>query len=225
MEMRTEVGPIQNTEENTGRTPQSREHDAKCKMKRILRGKQKDQIEKDIVRYGKDILNSEELQQAYRQTHHTWSTVGEHTIRVAAASLLICYALRKIHVQTDISAVVEASLCHDLGILGRYEKYTSDKECMRQHPVDSVEVARGLVDDLSEKSAGIIERHMWPAGHSKAPNSIEGVIVSTADKYAALQDIVEGSAVKHTGVKIFARDLKSRTQAELAEFLSDWESA
>ena len=194
-------------------------------MNRIIHSKQKNQIEKDIVRYGKSILNSDELQAAYRQTHHTWSTVGEHTIRVAAASLLICYALRKIHVQTDISAVVEGSLCHDLGILGRDEKYASDKECKRQHPVDSVEVARELLADLPEKSADIIERHMWPAGHSKAPNSIEGVIVSTADKYAALQDIVEGSVVKQTGVKNFVRGFKSRTRTEQKELLSDQESA
>ena len=193
-------------------------------MNRLIHSKQKAQIEKDIVRYGKNILSSDELQKAYRQTHHTWSTVGEHTIRVAAASLMICYALRKIHVQTDVSAVVEGSLCHDLGILGRDEKYTSDKECKRQHPVDSVEVARELVDDLPEKSADIIERHMWPAGHSKAPNSIEGVIVSTADKYAALQDIVEGSVVKHTGVKNFVRELKSRTQTSFAELLPDKKS-
>ena len=61
----------------------------------------------DIERYGSDILNSDELQHAYDQTHHTWSTVGEHTLRVAAASLAICYALRKIHVSTDTSAVVK----------------------------------------------------------------------------------------------------------------------
>lgn len=155
----------------------------------------------DIERYGSDILNSDELQQAYDQTHHTWSTVGEHTLRVAAASLAICYALRKIHVSTDTSAVVKGALCHDLGILGRYDKYKSNKECSRQHPADSVEVARRLVEDLPEKTADIIERHMWPAGHSKAPNSLECMIVSVADKYAAIKDLVQGSEIKHTGIK------------------------
>ena len=154
----------------------------------------------DIERYGSDILKSEELQHAYDQTHHTWSTVGEHTLRVAAASLAICYALRKIH-------VVKGALCHDLGILGRYEKYKSNKECSRRHPADSVEIARKLVEDLPEKSADIIERHMWPAGHSKAPNSLECVIVSVADKYAAIKDLVQGSEIKHTGIKNKVHDL------------------
>ena len=96
----------------------------------------KKRYELDIERYGADVLDSEELQHAFQQTHHTWSTVGEHTLRVAAASLIICYALRKIHVRTDISAVVKGALCHDLGILGRDEKYSSRKECSRQHPTD-----------------------------------------------------------------------------------------
>ena len=75
------------------------------------------------------------------------------------------------------------------------------EECSRQHPLDSVEIARRLVEDLPEKSADIIERHMWPAGHSKAPNSLEGVIVSVADKYAAVKDLVQGSEIRHTGIK------------------------
>ena len=161
----------------------------------------KKRYELDIERYGADVLDSEELQNAFQQTHHTWSTVGEHTLRVTAASLIICYALRKIHVRTDISSVVKGALCHDLGILGRDEKYSSRKECSRQHPADSVSVARKLMEDLPEKSADIIERHMWPAGHSKAPNSLEGVIVSVADKYAAVKDLVQGSEIRHTGIK------------------------
>ena len=161
----------------------------------------KKKYKNDIEHYGGEILQSQELLSAYNQTHHTWSTVGEHTLRVAAASLAICYALHRIHVSTDTSAVVKAALCHDLGILGRHEKYRSKKECSRQHPIDSVEVARRLVEDLPEKSADIIERHMWPAGHSKAPNSLEGVIVSVADKYAAVKDLLQGSEIRHTSIK------------------------
>ena len=72
--------------------------------------------------------------------------------------------------------------------------------------MDSVEVARRLVKNLPEKSADIIERHMWPGGHSKAPNSLEGVIVSAADKYAAIKDLVQGSELRHTGVKNYIRN-------------------
>ena len=72
-------------------------------------------------------------------------------------------------------------------------------------------VARKLMKDLPEKSADIIERHMWPAGHSKMPNSLEGVIVSTADKYAAVKDLICGSEVKHTGIRNKVRGCFDRT--------------
>ncbi len=165
-------------------------------LKRI---KMKDRVDRDIERYGRDILQSAEMNRAYGQTHHIRSNLGDHTLRVAAASLVICYILRRIHIKTDIQAVVKGSLCHDLGMLGRHEKYQSNRECGRKHSADSVEVARELVDGLSDKTTGIIERHMWPSGRSKPPNSLEGVIVSAADKFAAGKDFVRGSGTGRDG--------------------------
>lgn len=171
------------------------------KQIREKRNNRKERIKNDIDSFGGDILSSDELKEAYDQTHHMWSTVGEHTLRVTASSVMICYALRKLGIKANIPAVVIGSLCHDLGILRRDEKYGSNKECYREHPADSVKVAKELVPDLTEHSADIIERHMWPGGSSKLPNSVEGMIVSVADKYAAVKDIVKGSEVKNTGVK------------------------
>ena len=171
------------------------------KQIREKRNNRKERIKNDIDSFGGDILSSDELKEAYDQTHHMWSTVGEHTLRVTASSVMICYALRKLGIKANIPAVVIGSLCHDLGILKRDEKYESKKECYREHPADSVKVAKELVPDLTEHSADIIERHMWPGGSSKLPNSVEGMIVSVADKYAAVKDIVKGSEVKKTGVK------------------------
>ena len=177
---------------------------------REKRENRKDRIKGDLMRYGSDVLKSEEMKQAFEQTHHQWSTVGEHTFRVAFSSVMICYALRKLNIKVSIPAVVVGALCHDLGILGRSEKFSSAKECSREHPKDSVEVAREIVNDMPEKAEDIIERHMWPAGESEAPNSIEGVVVSVADKYSAVKDIVKGSEVKNTGVKNYLRGEKQK---------------
>ena len=174
------------------------------------REKRKEKIRNDLERYGSMILHSEEMQQAYRQTHHTRSTVAEHTQRVAEKSLAICYALDKLHIQTDIPAVVAGSLCHDLGILGRDEKYDSDHECYRQHAVDSIEVARKLVEDMPEKTPDIIEHHMWPSLGSEAPKSLEGFIVSAADKAAAVEDFVRGSRTRPVGLKETVRNIRKR---------------
>ena len=182
-------------------------------MHRQIREKREDRkerIKNDLQRYGEDVLKSEEMKEAFQQTHHQWSTVGEHTFRVAFSSVMICYALKKLNFKVNIPAVVIGALCHDLGILGRDEKFSSGKECSREHPKESVAVARELVENMPDKAEDIIERHMWPIGQSKAPNSIEGAVVSVADKYNAVKDIVKGSEVKETGVKYYIRDEKER---------------
>ena len=169
----------------------------------------KEQIIKEIKTYGGDVLNSEEMRQAFGQTHHLWSTVGEHSIRVAIASVMICHALEKLHVKVDLPKVVVGSLAHDLGILGRKEKFDSAMQMSREHPKESVAVAREILDDLPKETEDIIERHMWSLGKSRMPNSIEGMIVSAADKYSSVADLVKGSQVKHTGVKNVARGVKN----------------
>ena len=192
-------------------------------LHRQIREKREDRYErvkKDLMLYGDDVLKSEEMKQAFAQTHHQWSTVGEHTFRVAFSSVLICYALRKLNIKVSIPAVVIGSLCHDLGILGRSEKYSSGREMSREHPRESVEVARSIVGELPEKTDGIIERHMWPLGESMAPDSIEGVVVSVADKYSAVKDIVKGSEVKHTGVRNRVLDEKEKIMGAIESGLT-----
>ena len=175
-------------------------HEGKARL-RQRREKKREQIRSELERYGSEILHSDEMREAFRQTHHTRSTVGEHTQRVAEKSLAICHALEKLHIRTDIPAVVEASLCHDLGILDRDAKFESEEQCLQQHPADSVAVARKLVEDLPDKTAEIIERHMWPGAGSKAPDSLEGIIVAAADKAAAVEDFVRGSKTMPTDWK------------------------
>lgn len=187
---------------------------------REKRENRKERIRNDIELYGGDVLHSEEMKQAYEQTHHMWSTVGEHTLRVAMSSVMICYALRKLNIKVNIPAVVIGSLCHDLGMLGRGEKYSSKKESHREHPKESVSVARDIVDDLPEEAEGIIEQHMWPIGDSKAPDTIESAVVSVADKYAAVKDLVKGSDVLNTGVKNQLREEKERI-LERIDIISD----
>ena len=186
---------------------------ASVSMQGNRKEEQQERIWEDLSHYGGRILNSDEMRQAFRQKHHTLSTVGEHSLRVARTSLKICYMLNRLHVPTDIQDVVTASLCHDLGILGRDEKYDSMKECSKQHPADSVEVANKLVGELSEKTTDIISRHMWPVGKSKPPNSLEAAIVSAADKIAAVEDFVQGYEEKRPGITGVVRELMKRQKS------------
>ena len=177
---------------------------------REKREDRRERIKSDLQEYGSEVLSSDEMKQAFDQTHHQWATVGEHTFRVAFSSVMICYALRKLNIKVSIPAVVIGSLCHDLGMIGRGSKYSSDREAVAEHPKESVAVAKEIVSELPEKAEDIIERHMWPLGDSKAPNSIEGAVVSVADKYSAVKDVVRGSEVKKTGVRNYVKGERDR---------------
>ena len=176
----------------------------------IDRAVSRERVIRDMERYGSEVLDSQEMQEAFHQTHHGWATVGEPSLRVTVTSLLICYALKRMNITVNIPAVVVGALCHDLGMVGLRDKYDSLKELNRAHPKESVQVARELVEELPEETEEIIERHMWPAGDSQPPNSIEGVVVSVADKYNSVKDIIKGSEVKHTGVKNVVRDRREK---------------
>ena len=176
------------------------------------RRRKEEQIREDLALYGSGILDSEEMRHAFGQKHHTLSTVGKHSLRVARTSLAICYALRRLNIPTDLPSVVTGSLCHDLGILGRDEKYASMKECSRQHPADSVELANRLVGELPEKTEDIISHHMWPVGGIRPPRSLEAAIVNAADKIAAVGDFVEGYEEQRPGVMGVVRELVKKKE-------------
>lgn len=176
---------------------------------REKREDRKERIRSDLELYGADVLQSDEMKQAYDQIHHKWSTLGEHTMRVAMSSVMICYALKKLHIKVNVPLVVIGALCHDLGMLDR-GRFSSMKESNLEHPKESVSVAKDILKDLPEEAESIIERHMWPIGESEAPDSLEGAIVSVADKYNAVKDIVKGSEVKNTGVKNYVQNEKEK---------------
>ena len=179
-------------------------------MIKVKRDDRKEKIKADIELYGHEVLESDEMKQAYDQTHHIWSTLGEHTLRVTATSVLICYVLRKLRINVSIPAVVIGALCHDLGMLDRGEKFASDKEAIRDHAEESVKCAREIVEDMPEEAEEIIERHMWPMGKTDAPSTVESVVVSVADKYTAVKDLVKGSDANDTGINNTVRRYKNK---------------
>lgn len=149
-----------------------------------------------ILTYGMDIMATPEFQRAFEQEHHYHTTVAEHSINVAVAGVIMCVLLGRMHIDYDLESVVQAALCHDLGIMGREEKYHSEFECCMRHPVESVEVARRIIPDCSERTLGAIETHMWPA-RPGCPKTVEGFVVTLADKHAAIMECAHRTTSYH----------------------------
>ena len=142
-----------------------------------------------LYKYGSDILQSEEFQKAFHQTHHKCMTVAEHSLGVALVSLRISEFLDRMHIPVKNRDLIIAALCHDLGILGRSDKYRNNVECCGRHPVDSLPIIREIVGD--EEYDEIIENavrcHMWPLTPIP-PRHREGLILTAADKVSSVME-------------------------------------
>ena len=153
-----------------------------------MSGKELDrEIGKEIARYGGDIIRTPLFQRGFSQTHHKVSTVADHTLNVTIASARLSRFLEKRNVSVKRGDVIKGALLHDLGIIGREEKYRNNYECGQCHAADSVKAARELFPDLDENVADIIEHHMFPITKTP-PKSREGAIVLLADKYCAVAE-------------------------------------
>lgn len=139
------------------------------------------------------IFGTTHFQKALSQKHHNFTTVALHTLGVTVTSLRLFYFLEMFGIELDKEALMKSALCHDLGIIGRDEKFSTNAECCRNHPIDSAEIARDIFPDLDEVTEDSIRTHMWPAC-ANAPSHAEGIIINIADKYCA---VIEGIAGKH----------------------------
>ncbi|MBQ1311402.1 MAG: HD domain-containing protein [Blautia sp.] len=155
------------------------------------KGKMNKIDEKDIcstiLKYGENVLSSDIFQQSSAQTHHVLGTVFDHTINVCAVSLWLARQLKERGVAVNEKDLVQAALCHDLGMIGRDSKYKDTLDSWKDHPKESARIARELIPDLSSEAEDMILSHMWPLS-GPAPRSNEGMLLCISDKYASMAD-------------------------------------
>ena len=156
-------------------------------LRRRRRTEKEAALSRKIRHYGGNILQSEAFRKGFSQTHHLHGSVSDHSLNVCIASARIGRLCQKLGIRVNEKELIQAALCHDLGMLAREEKYAGRRDSWRSHPEDSARIARELVPDLSPSAAEIIRTHMWPVS-GRFPRSREGLILTSADKYASLAD-------------------------------------
>ena len=144
----------------------------------------------DIIKYGHRILGSDLFAISFEQVHHKYTTVGEHTLHVAFKALDIAYKMQKKNKKVNIRYIVEAALGHDLGIIGRYEKFSNNIMCCYLHPKHSVEIIEAFIPDISFEVTTAIAHHMFPAT-PVPPTTLTGAILIMADKSATIGETVK----------------------------------
>ncbi|MBR0397217.1 MAG: HD domain-containing protein [Eubacterium sp.] len=150
---------------------------------------------RDIRRHGQDILRSELFQKAGNETHHLRSSVSDHSLYVSITGVRICHFLKHFGIRMNEKDLIQASLCHDLGMVGREDKYKTRRTAWRAHADESARLAKTVVPDINDTVKSMISTHMWPAS-GKRPETKEGAILTIADKYASIADWA-GVITKH----------------------------
>ena len=145
-----------------------------------------ERIKNIIVEYGADILRSEEFKTTFGQRHHKHMNVGDHTLSVAAVAVRLCL-LRNITDDATLKNVVTAALCHDLGIMGRSEKFSNNIQCYIRHPSDSVKAYRRITGEDDRRVIDSINSHMFPL-KPVMPRYKESWIITSADKISAMRE-------------------------------------
>ena len=168
----------------------------------------KNRYYKDIKNYGEDILESDEFETALNQTHHSRTSVAKHSVLTAAEGLRISRRLEKMGIKVDEKKVVRLALLHDFGILGRKEKFRNNYQCWREHPRDSLAIAKKLWPEIDEAGLKAISRHMWPLS-LKSPTDKEGMILCLADKEESIKDFISDMRKKKGKLKLWKKDAKS----------------
>lgn len=128
----------------------------------------------------------DEFNGATSQTHHKRTTLDQHILDVIVESLRIC-KLFKIKDEQTISNILEASLYHDVGIIGRYEKFSNNLECNNKHPLNSVKIYTKIYGNNNKRVINAIKSHMFPMSKS-LPRYKESWVVILADKVSAIKE-------------------------------------
>jgi uncharacterized protein len=143
--------------------------------------------EYELMKYAKDILESDNFQSTKNHIQHGNMSVYEHCINVAKTSL---YIKDKFNIQCSTKDLVRGALLHDYFL---YDWHISDKENSHRlhgfyHPGRALKNAKKEYY-ITVKQADIIVKHMWPLT-LVPPMCREAWIVTMADKYCSTMETI-----------------------------------
>lgn len=121
-----------------------------------------------------------------KYAHHKAVTTYDHCMNVVYASY---WLTKKLRLRTDVKSLVVGAYLHDYYLYDCKHPESRGKFHNFRHP----KVALANAEDhyeLNDKERNIIESHMWPLTITKLPKSKEAVLISLADKYCAIWELV-----------------------------------
>lgn len=165
-----------------------------------------EEIKKEIMRLGGDIIQSDRFKKAWDVDHHVDYNVAAHSLEAAGYALKIAKWFSARGVKVNKREVVRATLLHDIGMTeDRVHRSPSYRKAYL-HPKEGYRIAE---EEYSANRTELeaIRRHMWPVCLIP-PVHLTGWIVLMADKASASREAketakhrAENKIKKHTGKK------------------------
>ena len=138
-----------------------------------------------IKEYGKDILESDNMEILKKCVQHGNVSVYEHSLKVAYISLKISKLL---NINVDEKSLVRGALLHDYFLYDWHDSNADNKLHAWKHASRAYENARSEFS-LNKIEKDIITKHMFPI-NIIPPKYMESFIVTIADKISATRETI-----------------------------------
>ena len=147
-----------------------------------------DSLLKDIMEIGGDIISSERFKKAETVLHHSQGgNIALHSLETAGYALELARWLDRHGVTVSERDVVRASLLHDIGMTEDDVFLSPSYKKARSHPREGARIAREEFG-ANDLQVNAILSHMWPVWRAVPPRSMEGWVVSLADKCCSMHE-------------------------------------
>lgn len=134
--------------------------------------------------FGKDVLESKQIQKEKEFIQHGNTTVFEHSYLVACKCLKIAYFL---DMKVDVSSLVRGALLHDYFLYDWHDKKNRKPHHAYKHPLYALNNAKKDFK-LNGIEKNMISSHMFPLCFV-FPKYRESFLLCLADKISAVQEM------------------------------------
>jgi uncharacterized protein len=142
-----------------------------------------------ILELGDDIIGSERFQKAKSVPHHSKNgNIALHSLETTGFAIHLARQLKERGKVVNMRDVVRASLLHDIGMTVDAVFLSPPPVKGKSHPKVGACIAKEEFGANANQVDAIL-RHMWPVCTIVPPHTIEGIILTCADKMCSIAEV------------------------------------
>ena len=148
-----------------------------------------DELLKEVMEIGGDIIASERFAKAKTVPHHSKDgNIAAHSLETAGYALRLARWVNQHGGSVSERDAVRTSLLHDIGMTEDEVFLSPSPVKAKTHPVEGARIAQEEFEATDEQVDAILY-HMWPFCSIVPPHSALGFVVTMADKCCSLVEV------------------------------------